>query len=203
MKATAPAGFVFNQKTHTYMLGDRRIPSLTGVLTRMGFIESRWFSEQSRNKGTLIHEAIAMLAEGDLDWESVDKKILGKVRAADRFFCETKSKALVIERPMFHGGLWVATTPDLVLETPRGLAVVDNKSGAELPWHPIQTAIQKMVAEDFLRMVIPYRMSLYLKENGTYDFKEHADRRDITAAFNIIGAYHALKEYGPKEASRD
>lgn len=44
---------------HQYFLDGKRLPSVTGILKAVGKIDATWYTEESRDRGTKVHQAIA------------------------------------------------------------------------------------------------------------------------------------------------
>ena len=61
-----------DKENHIYTLGDREVPGVTSILQDLGIIDPRWFDEQSRIRGSYIHEATQYFDEEDLDIKSLD-----------------------------------------------------------------------------------------------------------------------------------
>jgi hypothetical protein len=78
-------GLIFDEEKHLYTLNGIALPSVTGVLKAEGFIDTRFYDEYSRNRGTLIHLATEYDDSGDLDEDTLDPVIVPYVEAWRKF----------------------------------------------------------------------------------------------------------------------
>jgi hypothetical protein len=74
---------VFREEDHSFWLGDRRLPSVTQILSNFipRFQCDVWYLE----RGKAVHKATEFYDKGTLDPESVDPQIEGYVRAWIKF----------------------------------------------------------------------------------------------------------------------
>lgn len=73
----------FNADNHTYWLGDRRLPSVTQVINRIA--APRMVDDWYLQRGSAVHAAIELAMSDDLDFNSLDERIEGRVKAALAF----------------------------------------------------------------------------------------------------------------------
>lgn len=111
----------FLPEPHEYWLGARRLPSVTEILRTLGFIDTDYFTWQSRVRGRAVHIGCALVEQGGVDWSSVSatEDALGEpvapyIHGWERFLKETGWKSAVIERPNHHRLYHYAGTPDRV-----------------------------------------------------------------------------------------
>ena len=64
--------FIFDEKNHWFLVAGERWPSITQVLADLGFIDTRWFTKESRDRGSYIHRIIHWHLIGELDEDSID-----------------------------------------------------------------------------------------------------------------------------------
>ena len=67
----------FDPTDHTYRLNGRLIPGVTGVMELAGYCDDFSFADPvkrdaARERGTLIHEATAIMDRGPLDWDDLE-----------------------------------------------------------------------------------------------------------------------------------
>ncbi|MDY7039063.1 MAG: hypothetical protein SV375_23285, partial [Thermodesulfobacteriota bacterium] len=62
----------FDPKSHIYKFNEHPVPSVTTVLKDMGFINTQYFTEEGRERGTLIHRIIEWYCKKTLDLDTVD-----------------------------------------------------------------------------------------------------------------------------------
>src|SRR4051794_4738377 len=85
---------------HRYLLGDRELPGVTSILQDVGLADfsAPWFSDAVKERGQLVHEAIAIDIEGDLDDETLDPVLVPYVSAWRQFLIDTGSAVEHSER---------------------------------------------------------------------------------------------------------
>src|SRR3989338_6921714 len=88
----------FNDETHEYFWNGEKVPySVTGILKVSGLIDTTWYNEPARVRGTYVHEATQFLDEDCLEWDSLDPVITPYVEAYARFKTESKFHVKRIE----------------------------------------------------------------------------------------------------------
>lgn len=130
----------FEPLEHVYTLDGRKLPSVTHILSKLGLIEEEWFTEESRNRGTAVHEAIHYLNEDDLDWSSIRPDYLGYIEAYERFCKESGFEPLGAEWLLAHKKLHYAGALDAFGLMVGEKLVIDYKTGGPAPWHCFQGA---------------------------------------------------------------
>lgn len=129
----------FDAASHTYRVGGVIFPSVTEVL---GPAES--FAgvfdrvpadalEFARDRGSYIHEAMALLVRGCLDWSSVDERWAPYIRSGERFIHDSGIVVTGSEVPVYSERLRVAGTIDLLGIWTRREALLDFKASAAVP----------------------------------------------------------------------
>lgn len=157
---------------HVYTIGNRVVPGVTSILQDVHGVKPYW-SEWHANKGTAVHRAIALLVKGELDWGSVDHRILGRIKAFQRFIRETGYNVLVSEKSMFSERYQFAGTLDLILSDEQAHAIiVDIKPPSAEPIVELQLAAYSLLIEEEVNAG-PYKhikraACVCLKDNGYY-----------------------------------
>lgn len=129
----------FTAETHEYQLDGKKVPSVTQVLSEMGFIDTRWFTEESRERGTLVHKLCELHDLGVLDEESVDPRLAGYLAAWKSFGVKTEFVWTSVEKPLAHPLFRYAGTPDRIGISGKGIkTLIDIKSGPPSLWHCFQ-----------------------------------------------------------------
>lgn len=171
--------FRYVDETHTYYLGERVLPSITGILKAVCYVDTTWYTEEARNRGSHVHKAIHFLNKRTLDWDSVLDAYLGYVMAYERFRKDWNFLVTVHELAMYHPELLFGGTPDAIgTVLDRIPAIVEFKTGQVMKWTALQTAGQELL----IRVAEPQKNIRYrrwgvtLNADGTYDkpieFKE-------------------------------
>ena len=68
-------GVIFEPGSHVYTYKGQHWPSITQILKTEGFIDTTWFDEWSRDKGSMVHLAVKYDIAGELNEESLDDEI--------------------------------------------------------------------------------------------------------------------------------
>src|SRR4051812_31758875 len=73
-RITLPSGLAFDPVEHRYWLDDRPVPSVTQVLAGAGLVDYTFCREWARERGSLVHKAIAIELREGLDWTTVPEE---------------------------------------------------------------------------------------------------------------------------------
>lgn len=105
----------FDEGTHTYYLdGDAKM-STTQVLRDAGMVDTTWFREWHRWRGSETHKAIATWNKaGNIDRRKVDPKIRPYLEAALKWQTDTGFVAMFVEHRMYDKIFDVCGTADLI-----------------------------------------------------------------------------------------
>lgn len=181
-------------ETHTYYLGDKIIPSYSGICADLGITKPNpFYTDAGREEGNALHRWLGFLARGKTPSEAPDPRIAGRVEGIRKFIEDTGFKIFGGEEPMYDPLLKYACTPDLYGYIGNWSWVIDAKRGAKLPSHRLQTVAQ-MIALGANGFRAQKRGCLYLKD-GDYRLEEHTDTKDRDKWRAIVAAYFAKKEY--------
>lgn len=161
----------FEPSTHTFRLGDRVIPSITQILQAQGLINTDYFTLEGRERGRLVHLACQFYDEGCLDWKTVDPRIVGYVRAWEKFRRESHFNPDASEVPLYSETLLFAGIPDRWTRLYEKRQIVEIKTGVIAPWVALQTAAQDLLINDSR---YSERMAVQLKPDGNYTTKQFA-----------------------------
>jgi len=110
----------FNQEGHIYTAGGYALESVTTVLKQEGCIDARFYTEEARQRGTLVHLATHLDDMDDLVEDSVDPVIVPYLEAWRKFKRETGFVVEVSERHMMSSVYKYAGTPDTIGRFPSG-----------------------------------------------------------------------------------
>jgi hypothetical protein len=182
---------------HEYTVNGIPRPSVTSVLKVAGLINDDWYTEASRRRGSAVHAACHYLDEDDLpeSWLETSPHA-GYVRAWQKFKSETHFTPSLIEHRIFHSKLGYCGTLDRTgaFQPPpfEPNVLLDIKTGASARWHRIQLAAY---AACFSNPGSFRRMTIYVREDGTYSIVEYHPR-DYQEALNVFHA--GLVIYGEK-----
>lgn len=170
---SAVAALEFDAGAHRYSIGNKELLSVTQALTNAGLIDSQWFSEEARLRGTYVHQAILMHVEGDLAEESLGPVLLPYYQAFRAFMDESGFHVDACEERLFDETIGVAGTLDLRGHFPRkaltrpGVDIIDIKTGTVPSWVGYQTAgYARMLPREL--GAVRWRWALHLQSDATY-----------------------------------
>lgn len=151
--------------------------------------------EFCQGRGNAVHLAGALLVDGELDWNTVDPRIEGYVRAIELFHKECPGKIVYSERRLVSTTVGVGGTPDLVKFIRGRRSLIDYKTSQQMtPRMRLQTAGYEVIHNDqFPNQPIYDRYGLRLNPNGTYKLIPH-DNPDDLPAFRAFMAEAKAKE---------
>ena len=164
----------------------RELLRVTDVLRGVGAIDTTWYTEAGRDRGTAVHEAVALDCEGALDTDVVRAHypdIASRLEAWWAFKALPGLRVLawehrVVDLARGYTGRW-----DLLLEHPklRYPDIVDLKCYKALPWVRLQLAayvrashklegIDGQPLDVTVEFPVLERASLSLLDDGTFRF---------------------------------
>ncbi len=131
----------FDAEKHEYRAAGRRVPSVTGIITGAGLINTEWFNEAACWRGSVVHKCCELDCKGTLKEASVDPGATGYLMAWRAWRDRMGFVSEQIEERRLHADLGYCGTPDRIGRLADGTrAVVDLKTGAAAKWHGIQLA---------------------------------------------------------------
>ena len=184
----------FNAEKHEYRHNGVLFPSVTQILADMGLIDTAWFTEYSRERGTLVHRIIHWHLAGDLDEDSIDPALRPYYDAFLKFEADSNFKTEEAERPFVSETYRFAGTPDIIGCLNGHNAIVDIKTGAPQPW----TALQLAGYEILVKHPSMERFSLQLTDDGKYKLTHHKDRSDRGVFLAALAVYNWKHNNGRK-----
>lgn len=189
MSATLqPVRFHFDHVEHVYTVDDQVKPHITGMLLKVGIIDDTWFTEESCDRGTAVHELTASYDLGALDPRTLVSNFRGYLLAHVKAMQMLRPTHLAIEEPEMHPRYLFGGRPDRVSRIHNVLTVYEVKSGAKEKSHQVQTALQAiLVAWRYgLEPRMVQRMAGYYKNSGKFDLELHRDHNDYDRALRVI-----------------
>ena len=185
----------FNPDLHQYSVGNEILPSITQILSAEGFVDTTWYTDAGRDRGTIRHLVTHQHDIGELYEDELDPEYLPTLKAYKAFLKDTGFKVRDSEVPRYHKTLKYAGTPDKVGELGKYIAVVEIKGLGLEPWHQIQTAAQAELVKQDYNVVIVKRFSLRFKPDGTYRLEEHANRQDAGIWLSAVAVHNWKRNY--------
>ena len=181
----------FNEEIHEYRLDGRRLPSVTTILKEMGFIDTTWFTEESRQRGIIVHRLCELDDLGSLNPESVDPRLKGYLRAWQKYRDAEDLCFTHIEHRMASSRMGYAGTCDRVGIDRKGRTVlIDIKtspedSGPYIEWQ--LGAYKCLLREEGLPHILRL-LSIHLEEDGEFRVQEWGHAPQDWMA--ILRTYH-------------
>lgn len=187
--------FAFDAARHEYidtLTGDV-LPHITGLLDRGGYIDDRWYTEESCERGHQVHRLTADFDLGALeDPASLVSKYKGYLQGHIAAMKIIKPEWAHIEEPLASGRHRFGGRPDRVGRAYGMQSVLEVKSAVpDLVAHGIQTALQAILVSEELRLdpETITRFGLYLKPNGKWKLEQFRDTNDFVRAYDLIRRY--------------
>lgn len=179
----------FSAADHSYTVDGERIPSITQMLQIAGWIDDRWYTEESSKRGTQVHKLTADYDLGALDVVSCVSPYRGYLLSHVAAMGVIMPEILAVEElgvsPYGFGG-----RPDREVRAWGLLSVLEGKSGTPEKAHGIQTALQAILVAPKHRLPAEAigRLCLYWRADGKFKLEEHRSSADFAEAYRIIGA---------------
>lgn len=184
--------FRFDAWAHEYVDAEsgHPLPHITGMLKASGWVDDRWFTEESCERGTQAHRLTAEYDLGALDVDSCVSRYRGYLLAHVQAMQILRPDVLEVEQPDVHPDYQFGGRPDRVIRLNGLLAVLEGKTGVPTKAHPIQTALQAILKAPKYGLPAEAwgRFCLYWKDNGKFKLEEYRDPRDYVEAHRIIRA---------------
>jgi len=184
----------FDAKTHTYRMDGIEVPSVTQALTEAGIIDQQWYTSDGCIRGTYVATMTALYDNEMLDESSLDPVLIPYLTAWKTFLEQSKSDVIMVEEAVFHPVARYAGTYDRWIVLNGRDTIVDIKTGAKEPWHPLQTAAY---AHCFPNTPMQ-RAGVYLDKSGTYKLVDHRDPTDITMFMSALNVAKWKRQYRQK-----
>jgi len=188
----------FDEARHEYAVSGRVLPGVTSIIADMGLIETRWFTEEGRERGTLVHKTCELYDKGTLDEESLDPRLIPYLSGWKAFLHQTGAIIVDAEIRGVSKFGYAGTderfggTRDRLAVDKRGkMILIDIKSSlAKSPWIGIQLGFYQQLAEEAGHR-IDERWSVHLPGNGTFRIETWPDRKNDALA---VWRAHQIKK---------
>jgi hypothetical protein len=182
------SGVRFVENGHRYYLQDadgreERIVSATQALSLSGLREGYEnvppvVLKQASQRGTAVHAALPLLLEGNLDWQTVDRRIIGYVEQLAIALDDLKFQAWNCEDPVASIRLRVGCTPDgfgvphaydygaTILEVKTGSSTEKRSDSAILQATIYALAVAETVRRQRGEVIHPAKLILWLQRDS-------------------------------------
>lgn len=187
----------FDPETHTYFSDGIKIPGVTEILTRTGMITpSLYWSEEGRDAGIRLHEAIRKINQGRFDWAEAPPDLADEIMEYEHWLELTGFEPIFSEPdPGLVSEIYrFAGRPDMFGRFPDGTyAVIDAKRGRAQPSAALQLAgYAQLISEgsnlyplDQIRRFVLHDFS-----SGNPKLEEYKNRNEIRIFLGLVAACH-------------
>lgn len=197
----AAPSFRYDDAAHAYYLDDQRIPGISELLKLGGLVDDRFYTEESRKRGSEVHELCAQWDLQALDPLTVTSNrrpyLLGYIDAVTRLECEWEA----VEEAEAHPSLRFGGRPDRIGIVRKLQTVAEIKTGKKAKMvevyghrtnaHAVQLCLQAILAAS--RRPLPakhwQRLAIHPKVTGKFDVELYEDERDFDVARKILRDY--------------
>lgn len=194
------AEFRYVDESHEYFLGDRKLISVTEVLSGMGLVDLRSVPkeklERAQKFGKALHYATALDELGKLDENSITDEILRNHLESWRLFKKENGysfRAEEIEQKMYHPIYQFAGTPDRFQVQGKELHIIDIKTSTTMyPSTALQTGgYELLVLSQFPRFNPKkiVRLGVQTGDDGLYHKEVYKEITDKTVFLGYFNAY--------------
>lgn len=184
----------FDADTHTYRIDGKEVPSVTQVLKEAGLVDTRWYTEEGRERGERIHIITEMYDQGILLERQVPEMYRGYLAAWKKFLRESGAEVLENESVVWNAVLGYAGMMDRLVAWNKLDAILDIKGGGVGKWECIQTAGYAGARDP--RRPPPQRFAIHLRSNGAYTLKKHENfHRDFDVFRCALGVAKWKREH--------
>jgi len=188
----------FNKEDHKYFWNLQPVPSVTQILDPC----TRWFTDEARDRGKLVHKLTELHDNGGVKESSIDERLRPYLVAYIKFLSDTGW--VPVEREvMGYSEIWdyAGTWDGIYQKRNGGYALVDIKSGKAMPYVALQLAGYKELVKDRFPGALLH--SLELRRDGKYRLSDAytdpnywAEFANLVTARRIRGKYGILHEEG-------
>jgi hypothetical protein len=173
--------------THTYTVDGQEYPSVTQILKDCGLIDITWYTDETAQRGTFVHECLQLIDQGTpsvlLDY---GEDIGGYINAYLQFKKDALYKILQIEKPLYSSEYGFAGTPDRICELNGKYSIIDIKTGQKQDWHRLQLSGYKLLLGESK----PLLYGLYLKNTGKYKLEPYKDSEYRNVFYSALTVYN-------------
>lgn len=170
------------------------VPGVTTILKATGFMDTRYFSNYARDRGTAVHLACEYDDKGILDDETVDEAIQGYVMAWRNFKNTVKFQPETMEVMVHNKTYNYAGQYDVTGTIDGRKFLIDRKTGKLPAYAGIQLAAYSECLE-----AEHIRMAVELHDNGTFRTQTYSDASDWGVFMAALTVYNWKERNGMNE----
>lgn len=197
---------MFDAATHAFSVEGRRVPSVTQILRDAGLVDYEHCTEEGKWRGSGIHRAIHIELTQGLDWTSIPETWHPYVGAARQYVDDHHAAIVEIERQVVSRIFGFAGVLDAILALharcnpwcggPRLSSLTDWKSGAPVKATALQLAGYQHAYYEETHILVPHRVAVQLKPDGTCHPTEYTNRTDRDRFLAALTIANLRREYG-------
>lgn len=168
----------FDEADHRYTLAGRELISVTTALKAAGMVDDTHWTDHARVRGSLVHHAIWLHAQGDLEPATLEPELVPYFAGFPKFLSDTGAVVEHAECRVCDPALGYAGTLDLIVRWPQRSrrTLIDCKTGSFPPMTGPQTAAYLRCARALYPVgTLIGRAGLHLPGDGTYRLVEFND----------------------------
>ena len=184
-------GLTFNESDHSYWIGDRRLPGVTETISRLA--PHRNVDEWYLQRGAAVHAAVALALKDELDPESVDERITGRINSVLKFLSDTGLTPTFLEKPLVSTRYQFAGTLDYFGNTPDGKRVLADWKGSLAPQVEPQMGAYALLLEESGH-TCDMAVAVETHDDGKYRCRWF-DKRAVRAASQTFLAFLTTKNW--------
>lgn len=155
--------------SHVYYDGDKKIKSVSQILSEAGQVDTRWYTEAGCNRGSAVHEASQAIDEDGMSADDFKgSEIHPYLIAYEKFLNDYNPEWTFIEKLLFCEQLVYAGTADRGAIIKGKEYTIDLKSGGPSFWHGLQ-----LNAYDIAQNKRTEKRILFLMKNGNYKLTDN------------------------------
>lgn len=186
-----PATLTFREEDHSYWLGNRRLPGVTETISRLA--PHRQVDEWYLQRGSAVHAAVALSLQGELDPESVDPRIQGRIDSVMKFIRDTALTPMLLETKLASVRYQFAGTLDFLGTTPDGLKILADWKGSLCPQVEPQMGAYHLLLQESGE-TCSQAVAVETHDNGTYKARWF-DKRALARASQTFLAFLTARNW--------
>lgn len=168
---------VFDEVKGLFIVGGKRVPRVSEILVNGGIVDPKFYTEESRIRGTAVHQAVFLDIFGDLHVDNLHPVVRPYLEAWFLFKRQTNFRPIeaLCEKRLYQPIYRYVGKPDIMGFLNGRPVLIDIKSGGDGAAKYQLAAYREFPA---ILAYQPARFSLCLKNDGRYKLNVHEDPRD-------------------------
>lgn len=195
----------FDEINHTYRLDGVIIPGYSQIAKSMGITDygnvPDYFLEPARKFGQAGHYATRLWDNQTLNEVTLSEPLIPCLEEYKKFLQDNKVEIIsdYIEKPICSVRYRYGITPDRICLIKGELSVFELKFVETMaPGAALQTAAQKMAAEEFYHIKIKKRYGVQISLKEQYKLYPYTNKGDEQTWLCFLGAYNWKEKYAKR-----